>query len=68
MREKIRDKERLNHIIESIDNIFDFTANMHFEDFVANKMIKFAVIWNTITEDLQDFKNKIQKIIDSYKQ
>ena len=113
MREKIRDKERLNHIIESIDNIFDFTANMHFEDFVANKMMKFAVIknleiigeasnlltkdlrndnaniewnliiglrhilvhdyyqisdsiiWNTISEDLQDFKNKIQKIIDS---
>ncbi len=46
MREKIRDKERLNHIIESIDNIFDFTANMRFEDFAANKMVKFAVIKN----------------------
>ena len=46
MREKIRDKERLNHIIESIDNIFEFTANLSFEDFVANKMVKFAVIKN----------------------
>ena len=115
MREKIRDKERLNHITESIDNIFEFTANLCFEDFVANKMVKFAVIknleiigeasnlltnelrnqhsemelnliiglrhilvhdyyqisdsiiWNTISEDLQDFKNKIQKILISIK-
>ncbi len=115
MREKIRDKERLHHIIESIDNIFEFTSNLHFEDFVANKMVKFAVIknleiieeasnfltidlrnqhteiewnlivglrhilvhdyyqisdsiiWNTISEDLQDFKNKIQKILVSIK-
>jgi uncharacterized protein with HEPN domain len=115
MREKIKDKERLNHIVESIDNIFEFTANLCFEDFVANKMVKFAVIknleiigeasnlltidlrnkhaeiewnliiglrhilvhdyyqisesivWNTITEDLLDFKNQIQKIIDNHK-
>ena len=115
MREKIRDKERLKHIIESIDNIFEFTTNLQFEDFVANKMVKFAVIknleiigeasnlltndlrnkyakiewnliiglrhilvhdyyqisdsiiWNTITEDLQDFKNQIQIIIDDHK-
>ena len=46
MREKIRDKERLNHIIESINNIFEFTNNLSFSDFENNKMLKFAVIKN----------------------
>ena len=91
MRERIKDNERLNHIIESIDYIFEFTQGYSYEDFVSNKMLKFAVIknleiiglrhilvhdyyqisdsiiWNTITEDLQDFKCKIQKILDSNK-
>ena len=26
-----------------------------------------SIIWNTITEDLQDFKNQIQNIIESLK-
>lgn len=115
MREKIRDKERLNHIIESIDNIFEFTSNLRFEDYITNKLVKFAVIknleiigeasnlltidlrnknsqiewnliiglrhilvhdyyqisdsiiWNTITEDLPDFRIKIQKILTDIK-
>ena len=44
MREQIRDKERLNHIIEAIENIFEFTSNISFTDFENNKMLKFAVI------------------------
>ena len=27
MREKLKDKDRLNHILESIDNIFEFIKN-----------------------------------------
>jgi uncharacterized protein with HEPN domain len=46
MREEIRDKERLNHIIESIDNIFEFTADCTYDKFATNKMLKFAVIKN----------------------
>ncbi|MBN1821774.1 MAG: DUF86 domain-containing protein [Prolixibacteraceae bacterium] len=46
MRDKIRDKERLNHIIESVGNIFEFTATISYEEFSANKMLKFAVIKN----------------------
>jgi uncharacterized protein with HEPN domain len=26
-----------------------------------------SIVWNTITEDLLDFKNQIQKIIDNHK-
>ena len=46
MREQIKDKEHLNHIIESIDNIFEFTTDLTFSDFDNDKMLKFAVIKN----------------------
>ena len=46
MREKIRDKERLFHIKEAIENIFEFTQGFTFADFCNNKMMKFAVIKN----------------------
>ena len=46
MREKIRDKGRLEHILQAIDCVFEFTENVTFEDFIANKMLKFAVIKN----------------------
>ena len=46
MRGKVRDKGRLEHILDAIDNIFEFTKNITFEEFIANKMLKFAVIKN----------------------
>ena len=46
MRDKIRDKNRLEHILESINNAVEFTQNVSFEDFVNNKMLRFAVIKN----------------------
>jgi len=46
MRETIRDKGRLEHILQAIDCIFEFTENVTYEDFIANKMMKFAVIKN----------------------
>ena len=46
MREIIRDKNRLEHILEAIDNVFEFTEGMTFDDFVADKKGKFAVVKN----------------------
>ena len=46
MIEKVRDKERLEHIIDAIGNVFEFTKNITFEEFMAKKMLKFAVIQN----------------------
>ena len=46
MREIVRDKGRLEHISQAIDYIFEFTENITYEDFVENKMLKFAVIKN----------------------
>jgi uncharacterized protein with HEPN domain len=46
MREELRDKERLYHILEAIDNIYEFTKDISFEAFSENKMLRFAVIKN----------------------
>ncbi|PDP70583.1 HepT-like ribonuclease domain-containing protein [Tannerella forsythia] len=46
MREKNKDKARLLHIIEAIDNIFEFTNNKTFETYRQNKMLRFAIIKN----------------------
>ncbi len=46
MREQVRDKGRLEHILQSIDYIFEFTKNVNFDEFETNAMLRFAVIKN----------------------
>lgn len=46
MREPVRDKERLEHIIASIDNIFDFVKGKKPEDLDVDKMMFYAVVKN----------------------
>ncbi len=46
MREKPRNNERLNHIIEAIDNIFEFTEGKSFEVYKSDKILRFAIIKN----------------------
>jgi len=46
MRKRLQDKERLLHIIEAIENIFEFTKGKSFEEFEKDKMLRFAVFKN----------------------
>jgi uncharacterized protein with HEPN domain len=46
MRERPRDNERLQHMLEAISNIFEFTQGLSFDDFCNNKMLRFAVVKN----------------------
>jgi uncharacterized protein with HEPN domain len=46
MRAKIRDKGRLEHILEAIDNFFEFTESVSREDYQSNKILYFAIIKN----------------------
>ena len=46
MREPIRDKERLEHIINAIDRIQRYTANLSFEKFIEDDMVYYAVVKN----------------------
>lgn len=46
MREPIRDRGRLEHILTSIQNLFEFTEGLSFEDYINNKILKFAIVKN----------------------
>ncbi|GHT72503.1 DUF86 domain-containing protein [Bacteroidia bacterium] len=46
MREPLRDNGRLLHIIEAIDNAFEFTNGVSFGDYSTNKLLRFATVKN----------------------
>ena len=46
MREVIKDKGRLEHILTAIGNVEEFTNNVNLEDFANNKILFFAVVKN----------------------
>jgi uncharacterized protein with HEPN domain len=46
MREKPKDNERLLHMIEAIDNIYEFIEGKSFEIYKNDKILRFAIIKN----------------------
>jgi len=46
MREKPKDNERLLHMLEAIDNIFEFVAGKTFDSYKNDKILRFAIIKN----------------------
>ena len=46
MREEIRNKERLNHIVKSIDRIMRYTDGKKYDDLLADDMMYYAVVKN----------------------
>jgi uncharacterized protein with HEPN domain len=46
MKEKPKNNERLLHMIEAIDNIFEFVNGKTFETYKEDKILRFAIIKN----------------------
>ena len=46
MRERRRDKNRLEHILQAIERICRYTKGKNFEDFIADDMMYYAVVKN----------------------
>lgn len=46
MREPIKDRSRLLHMLEAIDNIMEFKEGVSYENFVQNKLLKFGIFYN----------------------
>ena len=44
MRERIKDKGRLLHILDAIEKAIKFTENVSYEEYVANTLLKYAVV------------------------
>ena len=46
MRERSRDKNRLEHMLQAIERICRYTKGKNFEDFIADDMMYYAVVKN----------------------
>ncbi|MBP5668671.1 MAG: DUF86 domain-containing protein [Salinivirgaceae bacterium] len=46
MRESVRDHDRLEHIVEAIDNILEFSEGKTVEEMEANKLIYYGIVKN----------------------
>jgi uncharacterized protein with HEPN domain len=46
MREKPKDNERLLHMLEAIENIFEFISGKSFDSYKNDKILRFAIIKN----------------------
>lgn len=68
MKGKIGDKQRLIHILESIEEIEKYTAGENIENFMQNSMMKFAsvkqieIIGEAANHITEETKNKFSEI------
>ena len=46
MREEVRDRGRLEHMLTAIENVEEFTENISLEKFLKSKVLFFAVVKN----------------------
>ena len=46
MREEVRDRGRLEHMLTAIENVEEFTENISLEEFLKSKVLFFAVVKN----------------------
>ena len=44
MREQIKDRGRLEHILDAIEKAFEFTENVSFDEFKTNTLLRYAVV------------------------
>ncbi len=46
MREPVKDKERLEHILLAINNVFEYSSGLTLEDLETNKVVYHAIVKN----------------------
>ena len=46
MREEVRDRGRLEHMLTAIENVEEFTENISLEEFLKSTVLFFAVVKN----------------------
>ena len=68
MREVIKDKGRLEHMLAAINNVEEFTQGISHDDFIKSKVLFFAVVKNIeiigeatymLTKEFRDAHNSI---------
>ena len=46
MREAVKDRGRIEHMLSAINNVEEFTTNVNAEEFVESKLLFYAVVKN----------------------
>ena len=77
MRERSRDKKRLEHMLQAIERICRYTKGKTFEDFIADGMRNYIVheyfqvdnnvVWDVITNDLPILEQQIKEYLTKEK-
>lgn len=62
MREQVRDKGRLEHMLQAIQNIMDYTQGMTQEQLATNNLVKHATAYN-----IQIIGEAVYKLTDEFK-
>ena len=66
MREKPRDKGRLQHILQAIDNVEEFRQGINFEEFKQNKLVFYAIVKN-LRQDIDNRMNVISRELPPFR-
>lgn len=62
MREPIKDRGRLEHMLTAIANVEEFTQGITLDDFVKSKSPE--KVWDTVQEDLPVLKEQIAALLN----
>jgi len=46
MREQVRDKGRLEHMVQAMQNVIDYTQGMTMDQLAGNNLVKHATAYN----------------------
>lgn len=62
MREQIRDKGRLEHMLEAIDNVIEFTNGVTLEG-LSDYKVRVQEAWNIVKDDIPPLRKQIEDCI-----
>ena len=63
MREEVRDRGRLEHMLTAIENVEEFTENISLEEVHGYYTVSPEKVWETVQNDLPILKKQIESLL-----
>lgn len=64
MREEVRDRGRLEHMLTAIENVEEFTENISLEEVHGYYTVSPEKVWETVQNDLPILKKQIESLLE----
>lgn len=64
MREEVRDRGRLEHMLTAIENVEEFTENISLEEVHGYYTVSPEKVWETVQKDLPILKKQIESLLE----